>query len=199
MALVTYPAACKPRAQNWTLTTPVQRSRSAWSGREKRLILTGTRWSVQCEVIPMRLATYQAWQSFTAQLEGSANTFQLYATPTTQTGPATATWAMNGTGVVSGSLTACRVTGLTVSSTNMTAGQMITVDNRLYVLTANVVADSSGNATVSIKPSLATATTSASIATVQRPYALVTMTDPPSVSIEPGPIYRASFNAEEVY
>jgi len=353
--LVTYPAACKPHAQNWTLSQPVQRSRSAWTGREQRLVMTGSRWSVSCEVIAMRLATYQAWASFMAQLEGSANTFQVPATTTTQTGPATATWAMNGTGVVTNyclyseqfnnaawgalsggtatantavapdgtttadtincavvnrglgqptalaatvgatytfsvylagiagqtckirvanttgavtaattavtltaafarysvtvtlaggatgvmdcwvyrdagqtaasfyawgaqlelaaaastyvattsaatnSLAAFKVTGLTVSATNMTAGQMVTVDERLYVLTADVVADSGGNATVSVKPNLAAATTAASVAYVQRPYALVTMTDPPSVSVEPGPIYRVAFNAEEVY
>lgn len=355
--LVTYPAACKPHAQNWTLTQPVQRSRSAWTGREQRLVMTGSRWSVSCEVIAMRLATYQAWASFMAQLEGSANTFKVPATTATQSGPATATWAMDGTGVVanyvlyseqfdnaswfklnsaivtanqytapdgtltadqlntSGSTTAAiqsdtgtaaaasttynasvylyaptagylitmvlqtttgvggttvtqktltagwarydvtltttagatgnlrmllarattgsaanfgvwgaqvmlgstpttyvrttsatatslaafKVTGLTVSSTNMTEGQMLTIDERLYTLTADVVADSGGKAVVSVKPNLAAATTAASVAYVQNPYAVVTMTEAPTVSVEPGPIYRVSFNAEEVY
>ena len=353
--LVTYPAACKPHAQNWTLSQPVQRSRSAWTGREQRLVMTGSRWAVSCEVIAMRLATYQAWASFMAQLEGSANTFQVPATTATQSGPASATWAMNGTGVVTNyclyseqfdnagwtklssaavtantatapdgtvsgdtldftanpsgavlqdtslaavatttytascwllgtagqtvelfigtssgvggtgsnfvtltasfarysvsfttsgsptgnlririaknggtasvvkawgaqievasaastyarttsaatnSLAAFKVTGLTVSATNMTAGQMVTVDERLYVLTADVVADSGGKAVVSVKPNLAAATTAASVAYVQNPYAVVTMTEAPTVSVEPGPIYRVAFNAEEVY
>lgn len=355
--LVTYPAACKPHAQNWTLSQPVQRSRSAWTGREQRLVMTGSRWSVSCEVIAMRLATYQAWASFVAQLEGSANTFQVPATSTTQSGPATATWAMSGTGAVSNyclyseqfdnaawakvntatvtpnalvapdgtmtgdninftgnvnaavqmdtataaapsttynesvwiygtagwqlsltlqtttgvggatttqktlattgwnrldisltttagatgnlrmligrnttgtsavfgawgaqiapgatptgyvrttsaaavSLASFRATGLTVSATNMTAGQMVTIDERLYVLTADVVADASGNGVVSVKPNLAAATTAASVAYVQNPYAVVAMTEAPTVSVEPGPIYRVSFNAEEVY
>ena len=353
--LVTYPAACKPHAQNWTLSQPVQRSRSAWTGREQRLVMTGSRWAVSCEVIAMRLATYQAWASFMAQLEGSANTFQVPATTATQSGPATATWAMNGTGVVTNyclyseqfdnaawgslsggtatantavapdgtttadtincavvnrglgqptalaatvgatytfsvylagtagqtckirvanttgtvteattdvtltaafarysvtvtlaagatgvmdlwvyrdtgqtaatfyawgaqlelaaaastyvattsaatnSLAAFKVTGLTVSATNLSAGQMVTIGERLYVATADVVADASGNATVSVKPNLAAATTAASVAYVQRPYAVVTMTEAPTVSIEPGPIYRVAFNAEEVY
>ena len=358
MALITYPTACKPHAQNWTLTQPVQRSRSAWTGREQRLIMTGSRWSVSSEVIAMRLATYQGWASFVAQLEGSANTFQVPATSTTQTGPATATWAMSGTGAVSNyclyseqfdnaawskvnsaavtanqytapdgtltgdqlnttanansavqmdtvtaaavsttynasvylyapsagykislvlattsgvggsttteqtltagwarysvslttsggatgnlrmlisrnttgtsagnfgvwgaqimfgsapstyvrtttaaaaSLASFRATGLTVSATNMTDGQMVTVDDRLYTVVGDVVADSLGNGVVSVKPNLAAATTAASVAYVQRPYAVVTMTEPPTVSIEPGPIYRVAFNAEEVY
>ena len=303
----------------------------------------------------MRLATYQGWASFVAQLEGSANTFQVPATTATQSGPATATWAMNGTGVVTNyclyseqfdnaawgslsggtatantavapdgtttadtincavvyrglgqptalaatvgatytfsvylagtvgqtcrirvanttgtitaattdvtltaafarysatvtlaggatgvmdcwvareagqtaasfyawgaqleigsapstyirttsaaanSLAAFKVTGLTVSSTNLSAGQMVTIGERLYVATADVVADASGNATVSVKPNLAAATTAASVAYVQNPYAVVTMTEAPTVSVEPGPIYRVSFNAEEVY
>lgn len=352
--LVTYPAACKPHAQNWTLSQPVQRSRSAWTGREQRLVMTGSRWSVSCEVIAMRLATYQGWASFMAQLEGSANTFQVPATTATQSGPATATWAMNGSGTVTNyalyseqfdnavwgkaaaaitpntgvapdgtttmdtfdfsghvaanvyqdtalaavalttytfslwlvgtagqtlalqattttgvggtttvgvtltatvarysvsvtmngaptgnlllyilrnsgtatnfkgwgaqlepgaaastyirttsatanSLAAFKVTGLTVSSTNMTAGQMLTIDGRLHILTADVVADIGGKAVVSIKPNLAAATTAASVAYVQNPYAVVAMTEAPTVSVEPGPIYRVSFNAEEVY
>lgn len=353
--LVTYPAACKPHAQNWTLSQPVQRSRSAWTGREQRLVMTGSRWAVSCEVIAMRLATYQAWASFMAQLEGSANTFQVPATTATQSGPATATWAMNGSGTVTNyalyseqfdnavwgknltaaitantdvapdgattmdtfdfsghvsanvyqdtalaavalttytfslwlvgtagqtltlqattttgvggtatagytltasaarysvsvtmngaptgnlrvhilrnsgtatnfkgwgaqlesaaaassyirttsaaanSLAAFKVTGLTVSSTNMTAGQMLTIDGRLHILTADVVADIGGKAVVSVKPNLAAATTAASVAYVQNPYAVVTMTEAPTVSVEPGPIYRVSFNAEEVY
>ena len=353
--LVTYPAACKPHAQNWTLSQPVQRSRSAWTGREQRLVMTGSRWAVSCEVIAMRLATYQAWASFMAQLEGSANTFQVPATTATQSGPASATWAMNGTGVVTNyllyseqldnaawtalsggtvtantdvapdgtttvdtvncavvnrgmrqittlaasvgatytfsiwlfgtagetakisirnstgtvssqtlaitltaaaarysvtvtmgagatgfidvwvyrdagqtaatikawggqveegaaastyvrttsataaSLAAFKVTGLTVSSTNMTAGQMLTIDGRLHILTADVVADIGGKAVVSIKPNLAATTTAASVAYVQNPYAVVAMTEAPTVSVEPGPIYRVSFNAEEVY
>jgi len=76
---------------------------------------------------------------------------------------------------------------------------MVTVDNRLHVLTADVVADSGGKATVSIKPNLAAATTAASVAYVRNPYAVVTMTEAPTVSVEPGPIYRVSFNAEETY
>ena len=355
MTLVTYPAACKPHAQQWTLTQPMQRSRSAWTGREKRLVISGARWSLASEVIPMRLATYQAWASFAAQCEGGLNTFQVYATPATQSGPASATWAMDGSGQVvnyalyseqfdnaawsklntaaitansvvapdgtttgdtlnfsgnvnaaiqqdtaltavasttytfsvylygtagqtltiyigtssgvggssaatvtltaafarysvtvtlggsptgtirviasrnSGTATtlyawgaqveigaaastyvattsaattsraAFKVTGLTVSSTNMTAGQMLTIDDRLYTLTADVVADSGGKAVVSVKPNLAALTTSTSIAYVQRPYAVVAMTDTPTVSVEPGPIYRVSFTAEEVF
>ena len=355
MTLVTYPAACKPHLQQWTLTQPMQRSRSAWTGREKRLVMSGARWSLASEVIPMRLATYQAWASFAAQCEGGLNTFQVYATTTTQSGPASATWAMDGTGQVvnyalyseqfdnaawlkantaaitansvvapdgtttgdtlnfsgnvnatiqqdtaltavasttytfsvylygtagqtvflvlqttsgvggsivtsqtltagwarysvtltttagvtgnlrvlisrnSGTATnlkawgaqveigaaastyvattsaattsraAFKVTGLTVSSTNMTAGQMLTIDERLYTLTADVVADSGGKAVVSVKPNLAALTTSASVAYVQRPYAVVAMTDAPTVSVEPGPIYRVSFTAEEVF
>lgn len=104
------------------------------------------------------------------------------------------------TGAAALSRAAFRVTGLTVSATNMTEGQLVTVDDRLYTITADVVADTSGKATVSVEPSLAVATTAASIAYVQNPYCVMQLAGGPyGFTASPGAIYKsAAFECEEV-
>jgi hypothetical protein len=200
MAIITMPDNNFRDAQ-WSLEIPQQVNRSAWTGRRTTMRLPGaSRWHVSATHRPIiGEAAFRPWKAFLTNLRGTENSFQMIAVEKSQrTGSNPTVSGSPAVGAISMTLN-----GLTVSTTNLTAGHMMTVvfvsgKSQLVVLTADLVANGSGVGTANFLPELREAGASATIEAAL-PYANVILDDPTtSYSVQPGQIYSIGLTATEL-
>jgi hypothetical protein len=75
----------------------------------------------------------------------------------------------------------------------------VTINNQLLQLTADVVSNGSGQATISVAPAVRTSPADNAPIEFKNPYALMYMLEEPTVSVEAGLVYSTSFSAREAF
>lgn len=187
MAVIAWPDGVNIRAIEWVLDRPAQINRSDYTGARR---VTANpwhgKWSAKLEIAPI-VGEQNIWKfkAFLAALRGPVNTFRLPATYGAQSGlPAATVTTTAAKGAVTMSLTGVQ----------MQAGQMATVNDQLLQIIS--VAD----AAITFEPPLRAQATSGTAVEVGNPTCLVSLVDSAvALSAEPGVIYSAAFDVEEVF
>src|SRR3546814_9339926 len=130
---------------------PGQGNRSAWTGRRQVVALPGAaRWSASVALRPMLSdSDVLLWRAFLLKLRGQQNTFRLRATEAAQVSGLTV--RVNGGGQSGYSLA---TDGWGAAGTKLLAGQFITIGDQLIALGDDVVANGSGQATLTLESRL---------------------------------------------
>lgn len=196
MATITFPSTPAPSGMSWRLVQPAQNNISGWTGARQVLASGRGWWECSVSLPPMvGEAAVAPWRSFFAKMQGAANDFRLPVNEIAQSS-STATPLVNG-----GSQTGRSIVtdGWPLSSTVLSAGMYITINNQLLQLTADVVSNGSGQATISVAPAVRTSPADNAPIEFKNPYALMYMLEEPTVSVEPGLVYSTSFSAREAF
>ena len=220
MATITFPSTPKPESMVWRLVQPAQTNISTWTGARQTLGSNRGWWECDITMPPVvSEASARQWLSFIAQTQGQVNDFQIkvspneqfsnWATPLTNlslnflTGAYSANSTSDaGKAFVKGSGQTGRslaTFGWLPSTTVLYAGQHITIGNQLLRLTADVVANAAGEATISFAPPLRVSPANNTAIEFRNPYALMYVTDQINEPIEPGMIYSFSFTLRESF
>lgn len=196
MTTITLPSTPKPQTMMWKLVQPAQNNISVWTGARQVLPSNRGWWECQITYPPIvGTSNFNTWRSFTAQMRGAGNDVQIPVDPTAQSAIAN-TMLVNGANQTGRSI---NVDGLPNSTTVLTAGQFVTIDNQLLQLTANVTSNGTGQATLSFEPAIRAAPADNATVEFKNPYALMYLTEDPSYSVEPGYIYSLSLNLREAF
>lgn len=196
MPTITFPATPKPQSMSWRLVMPSQTNISEWTGRRQTVASNRGWWECQFTLPPLVGVTrVNPWRSFVVQARGQVNDFQVPVDPTAQSA-VVATPLINGAGQTGRSLAS---DGWPVSSTVLQAGQFITINNQLLQLTANVVSNASGQATLSFEPPIRVSPADNAAIEFKNPYCLMYMLEEPTISVEAGYVYSLSLNLRESY
>lgn len=155
---ISYPLAMPTSTEShssivWTQRNIVGISQSPFTGQQQALHWGGDFWELDVGFSLLKRADAMVWISWLSQLQGPKGTF-LYGDELTKTaqGSPAGTGAVNGASQTGYELV---TDGWDVSVTNLfKAGDKIQIDNSLYMVTADVNSDISGNATLDIWPSL---------------------------------------------
>jgi hypothetical protein len=140
-------------------------------------------------------ASVAPWRSFFAALQGAANDFRLPVSEIAQSS-SSSTPLVNGASQTGRSIVS---DGWPVSSTILSAGMYVTINNQLLQLTAAVTSNASGQATISVAPAVRTSPADNAAIEFKNPYALMYMLEEPTMSVEPGLVYSTSFSARECF
>lgn len=196
MPTITFPATPKPQSMSWRLVMPSQTNISEWTGRRQTVASNRGWWECQFTLPPLVGVTrVNPWRSFVVQARGQVNDFQVPVDPTAQSA-VVATPLINGAGQTGRSLAS---DGWPVSSTVLQAGQFLTINNQLLQLTANVVSNASGQATLSFEPPIRVSPADNAAIEFKNPYCLMYMLEEPTISVEAGYVYSLSLNLRESY
>lgn len=196
MATITFPSTPAPSGMTWRLIQPAQNNISGWTGARQVLASGRGWWECSVSLPPMvGEASVAPWRSFFAKLQGAANDFRLPVNEIAQSS-STATPLVNG-----GSQTGRSIVtdGWPLSTTVLSAGMYVTINNQLLQLTADVVSNGSGQATISVAPAVRTSPADNAPIEFKNPYALMYVLEEPTVSVEPGLVYSTSFSARESF
>lgn len=196
MTIIATPAAVRIAEIDWTLDRPAQVNRSQWSGKDQVIADPWHgRWSAEAVLAPIiGEPNILAWRAFLAKLKGRINTFRLIAvekaqnayTPTVQTTTAAGAVALPLTGFPA------------AVATVMLAGQMLTVNDQLCILTADLVTNSSGQGTATFEPPLRAQAASTTAVEVRLPTCLVALAaSTAGWSVGRGQIYGIKLSVEE--
>lgn len=196
MATITFPSTPKAQSMAWRLVMPSQTNISSWTG-ERQTVSSNRGWWECNFVLPPIVGTdnVNAWRSFIAQARGSTNDFQVPVDPTAQSS-ATATPLVNGADQVGRSLI---TDGWPISTTVLYAGQYVTIGNQLLQLTADIVSNESGQATISFEPPIRSAPADNAAIEFKNPYCLMYMTEQPEINVEAGYVYSFSLMLRESF
>lgn len=198
MAIIPTPASLKIRGIAWRLISPSQVNRSGWTGRRQVFGTPGhSRWTAEAEIAVLAEADAFSMRSFMVKLEGSINTFRLEAVEREQTAVTTLTVAA---AVAAGAMSVTTSASWPASTTVLKEGQMLTINDQLLVLTADVVSNTTGGSTMTFKPRLRVAAAAGTAIEVKRPTALVALSEPEiGWAVELGPHYSFALSVEEVF
>lgn len=196
MATITFPSTPKPQSMAWRFVMPSQTNVSDWTGKRQTIASGRGWWECQLTLPPLVGTTrVNSWRSFIAQARGRTNDFQIPVDPTAQSA-AVATPLVNGAGQTGRSLAS---DGWPLSSTVLQAGQFITINNQLLQLTANVVSNGTGQATLTFEPPIRVSPADNAAIEFKNPYCLMYMVEEPTLSVEAGYVYSLSLNLRESY
>jgi hypothetical protein len=185
------------RSIRWQFLQPSQVNRSAWTGRRQVVALPGAaRWEASVELRPMLSdSDVSLWRGFLARLRGQQNTFRLRAVEQAQISGVTP--LVNGGGQAGYTLSS---DGWGSAGTKLLAGQMITIDDQLIPLGADVVANGAGQATLTLESKLRAPPADNATIIADWPTAIMALaTDTIGWSVDPGRIYGFSFDCEEAF
>lgn len=153
MTTITIPNKPGFRSSTFGLETNTQRFESPFSKYVQRQLLAGSRWKASYTLPRMNREQAAEWQAFFLQLEGGVNVFNGFDPDAKQPrGVATGSPLVAGGSQTGSSLT---TDGWTASVTNiLMAGDYISVNGELKMVTANASSNGSGEATITFKPAL---------------------------------------------
>lgn len=186
-----------------TLTRVVGLTESPYTLEEQAFRWPGERWSIDFRLPPVtNRATASDWMAFGAKLEGKYGRF-LIGDPAARTprGVATGTPLVDGGGATGNTLP---TKGWTSGVTNiLRKGDYIQlgtgVNSRLHMITEDADSNGSGEANLSIVPALRSSPADNAPIVVTNPKGLFRLVDNSFAwSVDPGPVYRFSFQAVEV-
>lgn len=196
MTTITLPTSPKPQTMMWKLTQPAQNNISQWTGARQVLPSGRGWWECQITYPPIVGTTnFNTWRAFMALLRGPANDVQIPVDVTAQSAISN-TMSVSGAGQTGRSI---NVDGLPNSTTVLVAGQFVTINNQLLQLTADVVSNGTGQATISFEPAIRAAPADNAVVEFKNPYALMYLADDVSYSVEPGYVYSISLSMRESF
>lgn len=178
------------------LKQPAQQNISEWTGA-RQVLASGRGWW-ECNVtLPPIVgeSSVNAWRSFMAKARGAANDFQVPVNEIAQSS-STATPRINGAGQTGRSLV---TDGWPNSTTTLSAGQFVTIGDQLLQLTADVVSNGTGQATISFEPAIRMSPADNALIEYKNPYALMYFVEDAGYTVEPGLVYSISLNLRESF
>lgn len=202
MTTYTLPASLKYASTTMTLRRTVGRTVSPFTLEEQSFLWPGEQWAAQVQVPPMNEDDAMEIIAFFNRLRGSYDSFYL-GNPARSTPRGVA----SGTPLVNGSLQTGNTLVTDGWSNNVTgilkAGDFIQINSgtgaELNQVALDVNSDGSGNATIPLVKTIRTSPANNSAVVVNNPVGVFRLTsDSFSYSVEPGRIYRMSFEAIEV-
>jgi hypothetical protein len=157
------------------LETNSQRFESPLTKTVQRVLLGGARWAASYSLPAMNRLQAAPWKAFFLLLEGSVNTFNAFDPDCkTPRGTATGTPLVKNASQTGSSLT---TDGWTASITALKAGDYFSVNGELKLVTSDVLADGSGNATISFKPALRSSPSDNAAITTNTPTCTMILAD----------------------
>lgn len=186
MAILTFPAAVGlPPSNEWHLRYRTQHSISELDGTVQTIVLPGAYWYCTVGWTQLNATRWRALEAFLASLEGAGGRF--YFGPQhalTPVGTGAGTPLVNGASQTGSSLI---TDGWTPSSAILKAGDYLHFDaggrRELKIVTADVTANGSGQATISIKPPIRTSPADNAAITVSSPSCVMMLADDEQGSI----------------
>jgi hypothetical protein len=152
---LTLPTVTGIKTQNFGLTRTISISQSPFTKQEQVYQHQGEQWKATFTLPPMKKESAAIWLAFLMSLRGRRGTFRMGDQDRkTIQGTATGTVLVNGAAQTGNAI---NLDGFTASRANVfLAGDYIQINSYLYMVSANVTANGSGEATVYVEPSLRT-------------------------------------------
>ena len=152
---LTLPTITGIKTQNFGLNRVVAVTESPFTNQEQVYEHNGSQWRATFTLPPMKKESAAQWLAFLMLLRGRRGTFKMGDQDRkTIQGTATETILVNGAAQTGNAI---NLDGFTASRANVfLAGDYIQINSYLYMISANVTADGSGEATVYVEPSLRT-------------------------------------------
>ena len=152
---LTLPTVTGVTTQNFGLTRSVAISISPFTKQEQVFQHEGEQWKATFTLPPMKKEKAAVWLAFLMSLRGRRGTFKIGDQDRkTIQGTATGTVLVNGAAQTGNAI---NLDGFTASRANVfLAGDYIQINSYLYMVSANVTANGSGQATVYVEPELRT-------------------------------------------
>ena len=152
---LTLPTVTGIKTQNFGLTRTISVSQSPFTKQEQVYQHEGEQWKATFTLPPMKKDSASIWLAFLMSLRGRRGTFKMGDQDRkTIQGTATGTVLVKGAAQTGNAI---NLDGFTASRANVfLAGDYIQINSYLYMVTANVTANGSGEATVYVEPSLRT-------------------------------------------
>ena len=152
---LTLPTITGIKTQNFGLNRVVAVTESPFTNQEQVYEHNGSQWRATFTLPPMKKESAAQWLAFLMLLRGRRGTFKIGDQDRkTIQGTATETILVNGAAQTGNAI---NLDGFTASRANVfLAGDYIQINSYLYMVSANVTADGSGEATVYVEPPLRT-------------------------------------------
>lgn len=165
----TWPTDVLPSASEWRLMSNTGAYPSPLSGTVRTVSRGGDRWACSLTFQNLPAAARAELRAFLARLRGQVHRVVLGDHSYTRRGALTANFVVNGASQTGSSLIC---DGATINITNaMRAGDWITVENYLYMVTADANTDGAGNITLAISPPLRAAPADGATVNITAPTA----------------------------
>ena len=150
---LTLPTVTGITTQNWAMERVVAVTESPFTNQEQVFEHEGAQWKATFTLPPMKKEKAAVWLAFLMSLRGRRGTFKIGDQDRkTIQGVATGTILVNG---ASQTGNAINLDGFANSTNNVfKAGDYIQINSYLYMISADVNSNSSGEATVYVEPSL---------------------------------------------
>ena len=152
---LTLPTVTGITTQNWGMERVVAVTESPFTNQEQVYEHEGAQWKATFTLPPMKKESAAIWLAFLMSLRGRRGTFKIGDQDRkTIQGTATGTVLVKGAAQTGNAI---NLDGFTASRANVfLAGDYIQINSYLYMVSANVTANGSGEATVYVEPSLRT-------------------------------------------
>jgi hypothetical protein len=152
---LTLPTVTGITTQNWGLERVVAVTESPFTNQEQVYEHEGAQWRATFTLPPMKKESAAVWLAFLMSLRGRRGTFKIGDQDRkTIQGVATGTILVNGAAQTGNAID---LDGFANSTNNVfKAGDYIQINSYLYMVSADVNSDASGEATVYVEPSLRT-------------------------------------------
>ena len=152
---LTLPTVTGITTQNWAMERVVAVTESPFTNQEQVFEHEGAQWKATFTLPPMKKESAAIWLAFLMSLRGRRGTFKIGDQDRkTIQGTATGTVLVKGAAQTGNAI---NLDGFTASRANVfLAGDYIQINSYLYMVSANVTANGSGEATVYVEPSLRT-------------------------------------------
>ena len=152
---LTLPTVTGIKTQNWAMERVVAVTESPFTNQEQVFEHEGAQWKATFTLPPMKKESASVWLAFLMSLRGRRGTFKIGDQDRkTIQGTATGTVLVRGAAQTGNAI---NLDGFTASRANVfLAGDYIQINSYLYMVSANVTANGSGEATVYVEPSLRT-------------------------------------------
>lgn len=169
MADVAYPANVRWENFKYTMRRASATLRSPYDGSSETLQSAFKVWFFEGSLVPLDKDDAGPIRSFLIQLDGKANRTKLLLPDATESST-----GYTGTGVTSGALSGGEASvatgGWTPGAAVAMEGDPVNIGDELKILTSNVVADGSGNATLTFGPTMRGALSSGAVVRVSDNY-----------------------------
>ena len=152
---LTLPTVTGITTQNWGMERVVAVTESPFTNQEQVFEHEGAQWKATFTLPPMKKEKAAVWLAFLMSLRGRRGTFKIGDQDRkTIQGTATGTVLVKGAAQTGNAI---NLDGFTASRANVfLAGDYIQINSYLYMVSANVTANGSGQATVYVEPELRT-------------------------------------------
>lgn len=173
----TWPATVGFRTVNFKALSQTKQTTSQ-SGRRVRISTAGTRFSATIQYPRMSLTNWKPIQAVATRLNGPLNSFDIVLPSVSENTSGAVGLTMTSSALGAGSNSIAVSTNLN-NTTVFKAGDVVRFAShtKVYMLTADVTTDGTGNASLSITPNLIEATTAAAVTFDAVPFRMTLAND----------------------